>query len=249
MKHCLFLFALLASTALRADFYQGGVAYQQGDFEAAAREFAPLAERGDHRAMYALGSLYASGLGVDKDLQKAYQLFYEAAQNGRADAMYKLGLMYEQGLGTKKNDKKALRYYQKSAKKGYPLSQFRFGLMYANGLGVKKNSITAYAWITIAAHHFIYESAKAETIIEQGEITSNKQLMLLFNSAEKDRITADISDTLQQLRQQIDDADVDKVRQKVVKLSQYRKQYHAASVRELPISGSIEQLFLPTTLY
>lgn len=135
-----------------ADFEDGGEAYLKGDYETAANEFIPLAERGDHRAMYALGSMYSEGQGVEKDLKKSFELFSEAAKNGRSDAMYKLGLMYELGLGIKQNTKKAVRYYQKSAKKGYPLAQYRFGLMYEKGLGVKQNSINAYAWLVIAGH-------------------------------------------------------------------------------------------------
>lgn len=129
-----FLFFLVYSLCSHANFIEGGEAYLRGDFEAAAKKFMPLAERGNHRAMYALGSMYAGGHGVEKDLKKAFQLFSESARNGRADAMYKLGLMYEQGRGIKKNHKKAIRLYRKSAKKGYPLAQYRFGLMYEEGL-------------------------------------------------------------------------------------------------------------------
>lgn len=69
------LLFVLHVTSGYADFKDGGNAYLRGDFEAAAAEFIPLAERGDHRAMYALGSMYSAGHGVEKDLKKAFELF------------------------------------------------------------------------------------------------------------------------------------------------------------------------------
>ncbi len=238
---------LIFSANIHAGFKEGGEAYKRGDFAAAAAEFMPLAERGDHRAMYALGSMYAAGQGVDKDLKKAYELFFEAAQNGRVDAMYKLGLMYEEGLGIQKNYDKALRYYRKSAQKGYPLSQYRFGLMYANGNGVKQNYITAYAWLVIAGHYFVYESGKTGQSGKSGTVFT--QQLLLFRQQEMDRITNDIISELEQIRKDLKQDDIEKIRKKVATYSKYKKRYHNPAVRNLPLNGTIEKLFLPDTLY
>ena len=92
-----------------ADFKQGGIDYQNGDFESAVNNFKKAADLDDHRAMYALGSMYAGGQGVEQDYKQAYIWFRKAERYGRTDAQYKLGLMYEQGLGLKKNDRKAAR--------------------------------------------------------------------------------------------------------------------------------------------
>ncbi len=52
---CSIIFILLSYPPYGyADFKEGGYAYIDGDYETAANEFIPLAERGDHRAMYAL---------------------------------------------------------------------------------------------------------------------------------------------------------------------------------------------------
>lgn len=243
---CAALLLLLYSSA-QADFKEGGEAYKRGDFAAAAAEFIPLAERGDHRAMYALGSMYAAGQGVEKDLQKAYELFFEAAQNGRIDAMYKLGLMYEEGLGIKQNYDKALRNYRKSAQKGYPLSQYRFGLMYADGKGIKQNVNTAYAWLVIAGHYFVYESGKTGQSGKSG--TEFTRQLLLFRQQEMDRITENIIAVLEKLRKDLTQDDIEKIRKKVAAYSKYKKRYHSPAVRNLPLNGNIEKLFLPDTLY
>ncbi|HIF51758.1 MAG TPA: sel1 repeat family protein [Thiotrichaceae bacterium] len=246
---CSIIFILLSYPPYGyADFKEGGYAYIDGDYETAANEFIPLAERGDHRAMYALGSMYAAGHGVEKDLKKSFELFSEAAKYGRADAMYKLGLMYEQGQGVKENQKKAIRYYQKSAKKGYPLAQYRFGLMYEKGLGAQQNLINAYAWLVIAGHYFIYVPINLESE-NNDSLEGKKQQILFFQQQEMDRVFGDITEHLQKIKQNMNAEDIEKVKMKVIALSKYRKRYHAKKIRSLKIESSIESLFLPETLY
>lgn len=250
MKHSILLSFLLIIYPLfgYADFKEGGEAYIKGDYKAAANEFIPLAERGDHRAMYVLGSMYSVGHGVEKDLKKSFKLFSEAAKNGRADAMYKLGLMHEQGQGIKQNLKKAIRLYRKSAHKGYPLAQYRFGLMYKNGSGVTQNPVNAYAWLVIAGHYFIYETINSEKENKES-IDSNKRQLLLFQQQEKDRVFDEITIHLQDIKQDMNFEDIEKVKLKVIDLSKYRKHYHPKQIKNLKIESSIENLFLPETLY
>lgn len=248
MKASVFLIVLLIlfTSLSHADFKKGGQAYLRGDYEAAAKEFIPLAERGDHRAMYAIGSMYAAGHGVEKDLKKAFELFSEAAQNGRPDAMYKLGLMYEQGQEVSQNLKKAARFYQKSAKKGYPLGQYRLGLLYMDGKGVKQNVINAYAWLVIAGHYFIYNTFNSE---HEEKVSNSKDQLLLFQQQEKDRIFDDITKQLQLIKTKMSTDDIEKTREKVIRLSKYRKKYHPDQIKNTKIEPSIESLFLPDTLY
>lgn len=149
-KYFMTVLFLLATPAVAADFAAGGEAYKRGDYETAAREFLPLAEKGDHRAMYALGSMYSVGHGVPQDLNEAFRWFREAARYGRPDAQYKLGLMYAEGLGVAQDYRKAINWFGKSAKKGYRDAQYRIGRMYLEGHGVTQNYIKAYAWSYVA---------------------------------------------------------------------------------------------------
>lgn len=231
-----------------ADFEKGGEAYLKGDYEEAANEFIPLAKRGDHRAMYALGSMYSAGHGVKKDLKKSFNLFSEAAKNGRADAMYKLGLMYEKGLGIKQNLKKAIRNYQKSAKKGYPLAQYRFGLMYEKGLGTKQNPINAYAWLAVAGHYFIYEVAREEDNNTPSPLDNSAQLQLI-QQKEKDRILDDIIKHLQILKKDMTTKELEKVRIQVLEFSKYANIYNADNVKNISKESNVENLFFLETLY
>lgn len=137
--------------AVLADFKAGGEAYKNGDYETAVKEFLPLAENGDHRAMYALGSMYAAGHGVPRDLEESRRWFSKAARYGRPDAQYKLGLIYAKGLGVDKNPRRAINWFGKSAKQGYGPAQYQVGLMYQQGEGVTQSNIKAYAWLQNAA--------------------------------------------------------------------------------------------------
>ena len=131
-------------------FEEGGAAYKAGDYELAAEKFKEVADKNDHRAMYALGSMYAAGKGVPRDFRKAFELFSRAAGYGRLDARYKLGILYQEGLGTKKNNKRAARLFHTAAIKGYGPAQFRLGMCYANGFGVQQNPVKAAAWLAVA---------------------------------------------------------------------------------------------------
>ncbi len=149
---------LCLSLNIFADFQAGGEAYKRGDYETAAKEFLPLAKNGDHRAMYALGSMYSAGHGVPQDYTEAFKWFQRAAKYGRPDAEYKIGLLYLNGLGAEKDDRKAINWFGRSAKKGFANAQYRLGEMYAAGLAVQQDYIKAYAWLTIALEQGITDA-------------------------------------------------------------------------------------------
>ncbi len=130
-KNYILAIALLcASFSVSADFKAGGDAYMKGDYETAFKKFLPLAKDKDHRAMYALGSMYAAGHGVPRDLKEALKWFRKAASYGCPDAQYKIGLMYDRGLGLRQDYRKAFSWYGKSAKNGFGLAQYKIGQMY-----------------------------------------------------------------------------------------------------------------------
>lgn len=165
------LFLVLHSQLSLADFKKGGDAYKNGDFKTAAEEFLKDAEKGDHRAMYALGSMYAAGHGVEQNYQEAYKWFSRAAKHGRPDAQYKLGVMYDEGIGVEQDYNKAGKYYSKAARYGYPLAQYKLGLLYSNGHGVTQNDVKAYAWLLVAGLKLKQSvNANAGTDGEQTEI-------------------------------------------------------------------------------
>jgi uncharacterized protein len=157
-RYIITLGLLLLTATISADFQAGGDAYKRGDYETAAKEFLPLAENGDHRAMYALGSMYSVGNGVEQDFEEAYKWFKRAAQYGRPDAEYKIGIMYAQGFGVEQDYRRALSWYGKSAKKGYAQAQNKIAVMYLEGKGVTQSNVKAYAWAAIAYSQGVKEA-------------------------------------------------------------------------------------------
>ena len=144
------LLVLAAVTPAAADFEAGVAAAAKGDYEAARREWEPLAASGNRDAQFNLGLLYENGLGVAADGAKAAYWYGKAAgQNDPVSQAY-LAERYAKGLGVPRDDVKALEWYRRAAELGHPASQYNVGLFYAFGRGVEPNDVEAYAWMTVA---------------------------------------------------------------------------------------------------
>ncbi len=211
--YCFFIF--FYSQFIYADtFREGGEAYKKGDYATAADKFLEVAEKGDHRAMYALGSMYAGGTGLEKNYKEAFKWFSRAAKYGRIDAQYKLGLMYDEGAGVPQNYKKAARFYKKAAKKGYARAQFKLGLLFAKGHGVKQSNAKAYAWLIVAN-----QNLKNKSSIEKktsGEIEQRTGDM--FAAIHVDLIVEE----LEIIRKNIVPGEIEEAKQLAQKYIQYR---------------------------
>jgi len=82
-----------------------------------------------------LARLYATGQGVPKDEQKAFQLYLYAATNGIAEAQYAIALMYsdEQGpFNVEDAQQKALFWAEKAASQGYKQAEFTYQYLLNN---------------------------------------------------------------------------------------------------------------------
>jgi len=96
-----------------------------------------------------LGTLYATGKRVPKNMKKAFYYFSLAAKNNFPGGMFNLGNMYRRGLGVSQNYNKAFYLFYKSAKLGYVSAQHNLGFMYGNGFGTQKNLTLSYAWFYV----------------------------------------------------------------------------------------------------
>ena len=87
-----------------AGIKEGEVAYENGDYPTALREFSKAAEQGHPIAQRKLAWMYENGRGVDQDEQEAMKWYRKAAEQGDANALRALGMapkgqnvaMYEQ---------------------------------------------------------------------------------------------------------------------------------------------------------
>ena len=115
------------------------------------REYKEKADAGDAEAQATLGSLYESGLGVEKDEACAVKWYRSAAELGSAEGQYCLGRSYELGRGVKVDCVAVAKWYKKAAEQGHVQAQVRIGRCYARGWGVEKNVREAMKWYLKAA--------------------------------------------------------------------------------------------------
>lgn len=99
MRRLILALALLAPLVGVAGMDEGQAAYNRGDYPAAIAELEPLAEQGNARAQYFIGTLYHYGYGMPRDPSKAAEWFQRAAVQGHTQSQYLLGLAYQKGEG------------------------------------------------------------------------------------------------------------------------------------------------------
>ncbi|MFQ5784790.1 MAG: tetratricopeptide repeat protein, partial [Alphaproteobacteria bacterium] len=139
------------SVPARADFREGYAAYQSGDYPAAAREFAALANEGDARAQFNLGVMYDKGEGVPQDYAEAAKWFRKAAEQGLAVAQTNLGVYFQRGKGVAQDYEKAAEWYRKAAEQDYATAQYNLGVLFEIGKGVAQSDVDAAEWYRKAA--------------------------------------------------------------------------------------------------
>lgn len=71
-----------------------------------------LAEQGDAKAQFALGTMYRDGQGVAKDYAEALRWWRSAAEQGLLDAKLALGNIYAGGSGIAKDNILAYMWYE-----------------------------------------------------------------------------------------------------------------------------------------
>jgi TPR repeat protein len=145
----LVLFAVSPMPAV-ADFQAGQIAAHNGDHETAMAEWLPLAEEGHAKSQYAVGALFAEGLGTRQSLKKAFRWWEKAAEQGHAGAQYNIAVMYMDGLGVRTNTKMAIEWLNRAAKLGNTDAHVQLSRAYRAGRGVGKDPVLSYMWLEIA---------------------------------------------------------------------------------------------------
>jgi TPR repeat protein len=114
---------VLGSSAARADFNDGVVAYLMGDYERAYATMRSLAEATDHAyAEYYLGMMYLNGQGVEQSYKEAGEWFLKAAKNRVPQAQNKLAGLYAEGRGMPRDMERAYAWYRVAAAHNHQLS-------------------------------------------------------------------------------------------------------------------------------
>ena len=115
------------------------------------------AEKGNARAQYDLGLMYANGNGVAKNEALALMWFNRAAQNNfskssTAKKVVRSRVQAPKVVRTKGTSQK-FKFAKKAAKRGNARAQFDLAMMYHKGEGVSKNEQLAFNYFHKAARN------------------------------------------------------------------------------------------------
>lgn len=86
-----------------------------------------------------LGTLYAKGVGVEKNDDLAFIFYEQAAEQGDSYGMNCLASCFRLGKGCEKNQEKYIELVKKSAALQNPVAINNFGVAYRTGSGVEKS--------------------------------------------------------------------------------------------------------------
>ncbi|MDA3731360.1 relaxase MobL [Niameybacter massiliensis] len=129
-----------------------GDADHEPDFECALELLQAESQNGNMLAVFDLGRMYADGLGMEIDTEKA-QRYYKQALDGLLFLEnkkpckyleYRIGKMYAQGHGTEQDYELAAEWFQKSAKENYKYAEYSLGGLFYRGQGVEQSYEKAF---------------------------------------------------------------------------------------------------------
>lgn len=193
-----------AQAMLGESYYRGewGV---ETDYKMALKYLVPAAKQGHPVALYALGAMYDSGSGVDKDEEKGKEFSTKAfpgLAKGKETAdprwLQNLAYLYEAGLGTEKDLETSVQLSLKSAEQGYARAQRAVGKAYMNGAGVPADKQATVRWFLRAA--------------EQGDVIGQYWMGLFYKFGEG-YVDKDIDEALKWFKMSADQGHAEAVKE------------------------------------
>ncbi len=126
-------------------------------------------EQGNRQAQSKLGELYATGILVPKDIDKAKELFEIALAKGYTPALYQMG-----ELARQQNDlPHAIDWYKKAASKNYAPAQISLARIYLQTKTPLYDPHTGFLWMLRAAQGGSSEAQLAlSSIYKEGQVVA-----------------------------------------------------------------------------
>ncbi len=114
-------------------------AYQMGYFLTALELALPRAEQGDAAAQTLIAEIYAKGLGVGQNAERAAGWYQLASRNGDHLATFELGMLYQDGVGVPRNRERAAELFKSAADAGYAPAKYNMALLHVEGIYAEPN--------------------------------------------------------------------------------------------------------------
>lgn len=140
MKKVVFLFLLLFSASVKADFTEGINYFDNQQYSQAFSQFLPLANKGDERAQYYIAYMYLNGLGVGRDEKKGIEYLKKSVEQEYEKGLSLLAYLHSIGKNVELDKKKALELYQKAADLGDNDALLNLGVIYYTSDGVSQDT-------------------------------------------------------------------------------------------------------------
>ena len=90
---------IISSTQAHAELEEARDLMEEGRFVEARTALWPAARSGNAEAEELIGVMYAMGLGVEQDYERAFEWYLRSAMKGHPGAQSGVGWYYEVGLG------------------------------------------------------------------------------------------------------------------------------------------------------
>ena len=129
----------------------GQIDFDQGRFLKALNIWLPQAEAGDPEVQVLVGEMYRRGLGVPKDIVRAYDWHKKSADQGNVNGMYHIAQYHLHGQGgVEKDPVHALKIYQNAADKLHWRAQYVVSHAYLTGDIYEKDLVKSLQWLEIS---------------------------------------------------------------------------------------------------
>lgn len=206
------------SMILLADLHTTGKASVPNQAEAILW-YVTASEKGNLRALTALGLAHLTGNGVPVDLDRAFSYFEQAADT-HPEARFQLGLCYLLGRGVTIDAEKAAENFLKAASDKHPDATYNYGALLYNGDGVVQDKQAALEFYRVAAElgsaSGQFRMAYALTQGREVPEDPDRAIALFTAAAEQDHVPAQINLTRMLLKHRPDDrAELDKWRERL----------------------------------
>lgn len=131
----------LTSPQTTKDYLRFGMdAAKKQDYKSAFKYFKQACDNGDPAGCFAIGTMYANGVGILTNLDKAERYYEMGCSGGDATACSSLATIYDSKDQASVSDKKkAVELYMTACQGGDVIACNNLAYMYANGDGVQKD--------------------------------------------------------------------------------------------------------------
>jgi TPR repeat protein len=129
----------------------GQLDFDQGRFLKALNIWLPQAEAGDPAVQVLVGEMYRRGLGVTKDLVRAYNWHKKSADQGHVDGLYHMAQYHLHGQGGVARDPAhAISIYRKASELGHWRAQYVISHAFLSGENAEQDYVKALKWLEIS---------------------------------------------------------------------------------------------------